>query len=200
MFFSNNVRKGKSLLYYSKEGDRIASDKITIADDALLQNHAGSFPSDAEGTAGMDKTLVDNGVFKTLLYDRFNGLLMQKQGTGNCVRDSFKNLPDVGVSNFYIKPGKAMKDLVMSKEKGILVNSFMGLHTIDTVSGNFSLGMDGWLSSIGEASVPVRDVLITGNIKTLLLNVSEVCDDLKFYFNFGSPTIIIKDVQIAGRE
>ncbi len=200
MFFSSNVRKGKSLLGFSKEGDKIASDKVSIADDALLPNHIGGFPADAEGTPGVDKTLVEKGILKTILYDRFNAQLMGKASTGNCVRESFKSLPDVGTGNFYIKQGKAMKDLVMTKEKGIFVNSFMGMHTIDTVSGNFSLGMDGWISNAGEAVKPVKDVLMTGNIKTLLSNVAEVCDDLKFYYNFGSPTIIIKDVQIAGRE
>ena len=48
----------------------------------------------------------------------------------------------------------------------------MGLHMTDTVSGNFSLGINGWSFKDGEKRGAVKEVLITGNISDFLRKIS----------------------------
>ncbi len=98
-----------------------------------------------------------------------------------------------------MEAGKHDTGSILKNISGIFVNSMMGLHMTDTVSGNFSLGINGWVFEDGEKKQAVKEVLITGNVKDFLANISAVGNDLKFYFSFGSPTIVVKDITLAGK-
>jgi len=195
LFLANNIRKGKSLLAKNTKGDVIGSKILNIRDDALLDYGAGSYPVDGEGTAGGNKAVIEAGKLNTFLYDIINAERMKIKSTGNSVRPDFKGLPDCGPSNFYINPGSGKS----CGETGILVNSLMGLHMTDTISGNFSLGINGWLVEKGEKKQAVKETLITGNIRDLLMKIDVICSDLKFYGSFGSPTIVARDIAVAGK-
>lgn len=199
-FFAENIRKKKSLFWESKIGEKIASEKITVKDDALFDYGVGSFPFDGEGNSGKNKILVGNGVLKGFLYDNLNAILMKKEPTGNSIRQDFKKIPECGASNFYIEKSNIKKEDVLKNFNGIMIDSLMGLHTIDTVSGNFSLGMNGWLIKNGKILQPIKEALVIGNLKEFLNNIEIVCDDLEFHFNFGSPTLFIKNVLVSGKK
>jgi len=198
LFYASNIRKGKSLFGSNKEGDTVAASILNINDDALLAFRAGSFGTDGEGIAGKNKMLIKHGKLMEFLYDISSANFFKKEPGGNGVRGSFKTLPECGVSNFYIVPGDSRKDNIM-KGSGLIINSLMGLHTADPVSGNFSLGLNGWLLEKGEIKQAVKEMLVTGNIKDVLMNVRDVCEDITFYFNYGSPTVVIGDMTAAGR-
>jgi PmbA protein len=139
--------------------------------------------------------VVESGKLNTFLYDIINAGYFRTETTGNSSRPDFKGLPDCGPSNFYINPGSGKSE----GETGILVNSLMGLHMTDTISGNFSLGINGWLVEKGEKKQAVKETLITGNIRDFLMKVDVICGDLKFYGQFGSPTIVVRDISVAGK-
>ncbi len=200
LFYADNIRKKKSLFWQEKEENRILSDKITIRDDALLNWHCGSFAFDGEGNSGMNKKVVENGILKNFLFDNLNAVYFNKEKAGNSIRKDFQKLPECGVSNFYIEKGDAKLKEVLKNFTGIFINSIMGGHTIDTVSGNFSLGINGWFYNKGKVIYPIKEVLMTGNLKELFYNVEYVCDDIEFYFNYGSPSLFIKNILISGKE
>ncbi|HRU38454.1 MAG TPA: TldD/PmbA family protein [Candidatus Goldiibacteriota bacterium] len=194
LFLADYALKGKSLLSACSQGDNVASGCVTIIDDPLLEYCAGSRPFDDEGTPSAALTLVDKGKFNGFIYDIMSAQRAKKSSSGGSLRPDFKSLPECGPSNFYIMP----KSGSCSGETGIEVNSLMGLHMTDTISGNFSLSANGWTIERGERKMPVREILITGNIKELLMNIEAVCDDLKFFGKFGSPTLIIGGIKVAG--
>lgn len=198
IFLGNNIIKGKSLLANHKSGDIISTDILTIKDDALLDFKIGSFSIDAEGECAQNKYLIKNGVLKTFLFDKINGLLYNTKTTGNCVRTNFKFLPECDISNFYIENGKESVDKTKNNFTGIYINSFMGLHMADTVSGNFSLAFNGWIIDKGEKANAIKESLMVGNLKELLKKILIICDDLKFYANYGSPTLVIDNMEITG--
>lgn len=199
LFLGSNIVKGKSLLALNKTGDAIASDILNIKDDALLDFGYASFTIDAEGEMGQNKYIIKDGDLNSFLFDKINGALVNTNSTGNSIRHDFKFLPDCGVSNFYIDKGNATKEKIMNNFSGVYINSLMGLHMVDTVSGNFSLAFNGWLINKGNIDKAVKESLITGNLKELLKKIITVCDDLKFYANYGSPTIVIDDMDVAGK-
>ena len=199
IFLGSNIAKGKSLLASNKTGDVIASGILNIKDDALLDFGYASFTIDAEGEMGQNKYIIKNGVLKSFLFDKINAHLKNTNSTGNSIRQDFKFLPDCGVSNFYIEKGNENKEKVVNNFYGIFINSLMGLHMVDTVSGNFSLAFNGWLIDKGNIDKAVKESLLTGNLKELLKKIIIVCDDLKFYANYGSPTIVIDDMDVAGK-
>lgn len=199
MFSGANLRKGKTLLAGYKTGDTMGPDFLNIIDNAIMENKPGSFPVDGEGAVGQAKHLIKNGKFNSFYYDKISAEHYSLKSTGNGVRQAYKALPEAGVSNFYLEPGKERTDEILKKENGIFVNSMMGLHMTDTVSGNFSLGMNGWIFEDGEKKKAVKEVLITGNVKSFLAGISATGDDMKFYSSFGSPTIVVKGLTLAGK-
>jgi PmbA protein len=199
MFSAANLRKGKTLLAGVKEGDVISSPIINLIDDPCMDFGAGSYPADGEGFEGKKKKLIGEGRFGGFLYDMKEAAFYKNSAAGNSIRGSYKALPEPGVSNLYIEPGKSNTAGLLKKADCIMVNSMMGLHMTDTVSGNFSLGMNGWVFKDGEKKGAVKEVLITGNIRDFLKKISAVGDDLKFYFNFGSPTLFVSGITVAGK-
>ena len=75
-----NVFTASSFLYNVKPGDKIASEKLTIS-DAPKKLRTRDF--DDEATFTYDKNIIENGVFKTLLYNNELAMMMNAKTTGN---------------------------------------------------------------------------------------------------------------------
>jgi PmbA protein len=83
-------------------------------------------------------------------------------------------------------------------EDGILVTELLGLHTINLVSGDFSLGVKGVRIRGGEVGAPVGGMTIAGNLMDLLRSVDLVGSDFKFSGSVGACSMVIRDVAAAG--
>src|SRR5205085_11663938 len=119
--------------------------------------------------------------------------------TGNAGRASYKGLPEPEASNFYLEAGaQSPEQLISGVRSGIYVRSVMGLHTVDTISGDYSLGLMGERIENGARTHAVRGVTMAGNLVDLLKNVEAVGSDLIFSGSVGSPTLCIRDVSVAG--
>ena len=122
------------------------------------------------------------------------------ESTGNGVRSSYAATPEVGASNFYLTPGSISRaDLIGDCSRAFLVTDAMGMHTIDMVSGDFSVGASGLWIEGGEVKFPVRETTIAGNIKDVLSDIEAIADDLKFYSRYGSPTILIGKLVVSSK-
>ena len=75
-----NVFTASSFLYNVKPGDKIASEKLTISD---VPKKLRTRDFDDEATFTYDKNIIENGVFKTLLYNNELAKMMNARTTGN---------------------------------------------------------------------------------------------------------------------
>jgi PmbA protein len=81
---------------------------------------------------------------------------------------------------------------------GVVVEEVMGLHTVDPISGDFSLGCAGdWIDG-GQKVHPVKSIAIAGNLFELFRRVIGVGDDLRFFGGVGAPSLLIKELLISG--
>lgn len=72
-------------------------------------------------------------------------------------------------------------------DRGFLITELMGVHMVDAVSGEFSLGAsDMWIEK-GEGVFPVRGVTVSGSIHDLFSVIEEVGNDLRFFRRLGVP-------------
>ncbi len=192
------VQKGKSL-FAGKIGEIVASSSLTIIDDGFGK---GVFPSpcDSEGVPSQRTVLLEKGVLKGFLHNSYTAAREGRPSTGNARRISYQAPPDVGPSNLYIEPGSiSREELISNVEKGVYVTSAMGVHTANPISGDFSVGVEGFWVQGGRSSFPVRGITIAGNILNLLKGVTAVGLDLRFYGRTGSPTVLIEGLTIGGR-
>jgi len=197
-FCGDMVVKGKSRLG-GKEGVGLFSPLLTILDDGLLPDGGGSAPFDGEGVPSRRTTLVEGGTLCGFLLDTFWGGKMGRDSTGNGVRGSFRGTPRPAPRNLYIQPGRVDRQgVIATLSRGLLVTELVGMHTADPVSGDFSVGISGFLIRGGEVATPIREMVLTGNLFDLLGRVVAVGSDLRMYGTVGSPSILVEEMDISG--
>jgi PmbA protein len=204
-FLADQVQKGKSPLK-GKQGEKFFSPLLTIVDDGLYPKGILTHPIDGEGMLSQRTSLVTRGEIASYLYDRYwaNRGNLPSSGsrvgsTGNSRRHGIQAPPGVGISNFYIEPGDhPFSELMGNLSRGVVVEEVMGLHTVDPISGDFSLGCSGdWIDK-GEKVHPVKSIAIAGNLFELFRKVIAVGGDLRFFGGVGSPSLLVKELLISG--
>jgi len=199
LFSADSVLKGRSL-FAGKVGERVANARVTIVDDARRKGGLRSAPFDGEGVATTTRILVEHGVLRGYLTNLKTARKMSSPPTGNARRGSYASPSRIGPSNFYIEAGTDDPEaLVRGLERALAVTSLLNLHTIDPVSGEFSLGASGTYMERGAPVHPVQGITIAGNLTHLLSSVSGVGTDLTFGSGgIGSPTLVIAELSVGG--
>lgn len=198
LFLGDSLIKGKTLLK-DRVGERVGSELLTLVDDGTLEEGFETTPYDGEGIGRRRNVVLEKGVFRGFLHSLYTATISEQEPTGNSQRGSYKNPPHPGITNLYLEAGGIdFENLISLEEEVFLVLDLMGLHTVDPVSGEFSLGASGILLRNGKQSHSVRGVTVAGNILDLWGKVVAVGNDLKFYGNVGSPSVLVKDVTVGG--
>ncbi|MDR1452392.1 MAG: TldD/PmbA family protein [Candidatus Margulisbacteria bacterium] len=199
LFSAENVLRQKSL-FRGKLGRQVASAKITLVDDPRLPALSGSFLYDGEGVPGRKRILIKNGQLRDFFYDGYSARQSGVPYAGNAARASIFSEPVIGASNLYFQAGKLTRpNIIKSIGRGALIENIMGLHTADPVSGEFSFGASGQLIKDGKLAAPVKDMAIAGNLTDLLKSVKACGSDLEFAGHYGSPSIWISSIMVAGK-
>jgi len=198
---SESVQKGKSLLS-GKKGKKVVSPKINMVDNGLIPGRLGSRPVDDEGVPSQDKTLIKEGILTGYLYNTYTAKKEGVSSTGNAVRSSFTGLPSVGLSNLYIEAVSrsdvlSIEEIFKAADTCLYVTEAMGVHTANPISGEFSVGVSGLLIEKGEIAFPVKEAVISGNILSFFENIEAVGDDLVFFGNVGSPSLLFGPTDIS---
>src|SRR5207302_3634967 len=189
------VQKGRSLLAGRLE-QRIASPGVTIVDDGRRTDGLASRPWDAEGVPTQRTEVIASGVLRSYLHNSYTARRDGRvRSTGNAARSSYRSTPELGPSNLVLLPGEESPDaLLRAMGDGLLVSDVHGLHTVNPVTGEFSLGVNGLLVEDGNPTRPVREVTIAGTLLDLLGSVDAVGRDLRFTFGagfLGAPSVLV---------
>src|SRR5260370_7845346 len=99
----------------------------------------------------------------------------------------------IGAANFHLAPAAATPEsLVKGLARSLRITSLLNLHTIDPISGEFSLGATGDYLEKGERQYPVQGITIAGNLTTLLSSITGSANDLTFGASgLGTPTSVL---------
>lgn len=197
LFCSPEIHKGRSMMK-GMLGKTVASSCVTLTDDGRVPWKAGSGSWDAEGVPTGRTALIENGVAKAYLYNLQYAWKDGVSSTGNACR-GMSSLPDVGTTNVILKPGTDTQESLCGRIKqGLFITEFMGLHTIDPVSGDFSIGAKGLLLENGSFTRPVSGVTIASNLMDFIKKISAVGSDLQYFGAVAAPTLVVEDVVVAG--
>lgn len=204
-FLAEQVQKGKSSLK-GKKGERLFSPFLSILDDGLHPQGISTSPIDGEGMPSQRTSLVVGGEVSGYLYDMYwanreniHSSRLRVGSTGNSRRSSIKLPPAMGISNFFIEPGKLCSaDLLKNLNEGLVLEEVMGLHTVNPISGDFSLGCSGDWIERGEKAYPVKSIAIAGNLFQLFQNVIGVGEDFRFFGGVGSPSLLVEALEVSG--
>ena len=193
---ADNIQKERSGLI-GRIGEEIADSDLSIWDDGTMAGGISSGPFDDEGTPTQKTAVIDNGVLKSYLYDSYTAGKDGVKSTGNGYRYSYSSAPSVDLSNFIIQFPQS--DIIAETKKGIYINTVIGAHTANEISGDFSVeGRNAFLIENGEITAPVKSVMISGNIFDMLKKIDGAGKDVRSVGGIVTPSIRISEMSVIG--
>ena len=208
---ASSVAYGNSQ-FCGKLGQKIAHEKVTAIDDGTQPNAWGSINIDDEGTPAQRNVLIENGVLKSYMIDKFNGRRMGMAPTGNARRQSFSFVPTSRMTNTFIAPGSDKnEDIISSIEYGLYAKE-MGGGSVNPVTGEFNFAVnEGYLIRNGKVCEPVRGASLVGKGSEVIQKIDMVGSDLacgqgmcgsssgSIPTNVGQPLIRVSSITVGGR-
>jgi PmbA protein len=187
-----NVYQRTSFLL-DREGEQIAAPGLTIIDDATIPGLMGSRPFDGEGVPTRRTSIVEDGVFKTFLYDSYSARRAGLQSTGNASAGG-----GVMCSNLYMQPGEhTPEQIIASIDNGLYLTGLLGRGE-NLTTGDFSRGARGvWIEN-GQLAYPVGEINISGKFQDMLQGIDMIGDDLVWRSNLAAPTFRMRQLVVSG--
>ncbi len=206
------VQQGQSV-YKDRIGQKVASELVSVIDDATIPSMNGSFNFDDEGVEAQKTVLIQDGYLVGYMYDRLRAMKDEVKSTGNGRRQSYAHPPVVRMTNTFIKSSNTNpEDIIKDTKKGILVKK-MGGGQVNTITGDFVFDvMEGYIIENGEITYPIRGATLIGNGPKALEDIDAVGSDEGWAIGTcgkdgqgvpvtdAQPTVRIKAMTLGGCE
>ncbi len=193
---ADNIQKGRSGLI-GKIGEELAVPELSIYDDGLIEAGIETSISDDEGVPSQRTTLIEKGVLETYLYDSYTAGKAGVMSTGNGSRSSYTSPPSVGLRNFIIDYPQT--DIIADTQSGIFVNTVIGAHTANSISGDFSVeARNAFTIKDGALDKPVKSLMISGNAFELLKKITGAGLDVRKIGGIITPSIRVSNMSVVG--
>ena len=208
---ASSVAYGQSQ-FAGKLGQQIANPKVTAIDDGTIPNAWGSINFDDEGTPAQRNILIENGILKSYMIDKFNGRRMGMASTGSSRRQSYAYTPTSRMTNTFIAPGDDKnEDIIGSIEYGLYAKE-MGGGSVNPTTGEFNFAVnEGYIIRNGAICEPVRGASLVGKGSECIMNIDMVGSNLEMGqgmcgsssgsvpTNVGQPLIRVSSITVGGR-
>ena len=193
---ADNVQKGRSGLI-AKLGKELAVPELCIYDDGLIESGIETSASDDEGVPSQRTTVIEKGVLVTYLHDNHTAGKAGIKSTGNGLRASYSSPPSVGLRNFIID--YPQKDVIADTEYGVFVNTIIGSHTANSISGDFSVeARNAFTIRDGALDEPIKSLMISGNAFELLKQITGAGFDVRRVGGMIIPSVRVSDLSVIG--
>ena len=198
--------------FAGKLGEKIANEKVTAIDDGTIPNAWGSINIDDEGHPAQRNVLIEKGVLKSYMIDKFNGRRMGMEPTGNARRQSYSYTPTSRMTNTYIAEGEDDNEaIIASMEYGLFARE-MGGGSVNPTTGEFNFSVrEGYIVRNGKICEPVRGASLVGKGSDVIMNIDMVGTNMEMGqgmcgsssgsvpTNVGQPLIRVASITVGGR-
>ncbi len=208
---ATSVAYGQSV-FAGKLGKPIANPKVTAIDDGTIPNAWGSINIDDEGTPAQRNVLIENGILKSYMIDKFNARRMGMASTGNARRQSYAYTPTSRMTNTYIAAGEDKNENILGSIEYGLYAASMGGGSVNPTTGEFNFAVnEGYIIRNGVICEPVRGASLVGKGSDVLMNIDMVGTDMdqaqgmcgsssgSVPTNVGQPLIRVSSITVGGR-
>jgi len=181
-----------------KLGERVASEKFSLIDDATIPGGFGTSPFDDEGVASRRTVVLERGVLTSYLLNTYAARKLGMKTTGNASRGLTGNA-GIGHGNFFVENGVLSPERIIAGiAEGFYVTELIGMG-VNIVTGDYSRGAVGLWIRNGELAFAVSEVTIAGKLQDMLMGVEEVGNDLEFRGSVAAPTLKIGEMTVGGK-
>lgn len=164
--------------FVGKIGEKVASEKVTLVDDGTIPGQYGSAAIDDEGHPTQRNVLIENGVLKTYMCDRYYGRLLGMESTGSGRRQNYTYAPVSRMTNTCLaEGGDDEEEILGSVDNGLYVESIGG----GFGGMQFSLEVkEGFWIKNGKLDRQVKNIMLTGNGIDIIKRIDRVGKRLKY--------------------
>ncbi len=173
-------------IYYNEDlkkslkiGNRIAPPFLNVIDDPSIKGVPGYYKYDDEGISGKKTYIIKEGIVNSYLNDRDSAHFFGQELTGHCRARDYTATPIIRMSNIYIDKGEnTASEIFDSLDDGYyLLNAKGG----QTVGNHFTFGAQyGYRVENGKKKEIVKDINISGELFSTLMNIRMIADDFEF--------------------
>lgn len=176
----------KRSFYEGKLGEQVATPLLTITDDPLVPKAFGSRKFDNEGIASKPRVVLEKGVLKSYYIDTYYGRKMKMEPTSGSPSGLTWKLGE-----------KSQKQLLADAKDGLLITGFIGGNS-NSLTGDFSVGVIGFIVRNGEIAEPVAEMNLSGNHLEFWKKLVAIGNDPFPYSSLRAPTLVFEKVSVAG--
>jgi len=164
---ADQVARGRSYLI-PFIGKQMGKEFVHLVDNGTLSNGWGSFFFDDEGVKTQQTYIIENGILRRFLHDRFTSSLLDKTPTGNARRESPAKKEYIRMTNTYIEPGNWTFEEMLDSFNGIFVKSgSFGME--DPAGGEMQLtAAKGYLIKNGKMVKVLSKVAMSGYVPAVI--------------------------------
>jgi len=161
---------------------------ISISENPHLKAGPSSAPFDSDGVRTMQKYFVRHGCVRNYALNGYAAKKLQMEPTGN----------SGGHYNIAINGSDyGQKELIKSTKYGLLITDLMGFG-VNLLTGDYSRGASGFLIENGELVHAVEEITIAGNLKEMLMGITQVGNDVDIEASIKVGTLCIDNMTVAG--
>jgi PmbA protein len=192
---ASSVQKETSKLA-GKVGERIASELVSIVDDATLEDGFATQSFDREGLRPSTLPLIEAGVLRNYLYDTYTARKDGRASTGHASGGAGA-VPSISTTNVVWSEGETpVDDIIAGIDRGVLVTRYSG--NVDPVSGDFSGSVKGGrMIRGGKLAEPLCGTMIAGNAFDLLPSITAVSRERERLFSELLPYVRLDGVSVT---
>ncbi len=192
-------------------GDQVASPVLTYVDDGTIPHAWGSSRYDDEGAPTERTVLIENGVLKSYMVDRWGALVTGYRPTGSGRRQDYTYAPTSRMRNTFAVNGDTPKDELFTGIEYGLYAKVMGGGQVRPGSGEYNFAVkEGYMIRDGEVAEPVRGAMLLGKGPETIKKVVAVSDDQSnepgmcgsksgsIPTEVGQPHLLVSEIVVGG--
>lgn len=197
-YYAELVQKGQSRLA-DKVGQKISVEEFSMTCDPHIPGFPGSRLFDSEGVATKKTPIVKNGVLQTFLYNLESSKKAGIAPTGNGSR-SYAGKAGTSTSNLIVDKGtKTVEELLSIYPECLFITKLEGASGCSAISGEISIGVQGFLYQNGKRIRPVDRITLNSNYFDLLHLIRGLSNEYNDSFSSVKiPDILVESMYVAG--
>jgi len=197
-FFAEAVQKGQSRLA-GKVGQQIAVPFLNVTSSPHTPGMPGSHLFDGEGVVTAKLEVIKDGVLQSYLYNLESAKKAGVKPTGNGSR-GYSGKAGTGFSNYIVDKGdKTVAELLAAYPQCLYVTKLEGGSGCSAISGEISIGAQGFWYEQGKRVKPVDKITLNSNYFELLLAIRGFSGEYSDAFSSVKvPDMLVESMHVAG--
>lgn len=197
-----------------KLGQQIASEIVTIIDDATVPGVWGSYKYDSEGTPAERRVIIDKGKLVGYMHSLETAAKLGLKPNGSARADGYSARPIIRMSNTFIQPGTmTFEEMLKGIDLGVFLTGGEYGYVFSERGQYTCHAGEAYMIRNGQLAEHLRDVSVSGMTLETLMNIDATSSDFEMKMpgscgkdgqsmpvDNGGPYVRVKELVVGGHK